>query len=583
MANRTKKPGWTAWAIMTAVFTLLVSAIVFVFGVSRPMNDGRTEPGDIEALMARMSLEEKVGQLLMSGFDGTTFTDQANTLITQLNIGGVILFDGRNMTSPEQTARLTRSLQRFASAAGAGVGLFIATDEEGGSVSRLPGGAQFPGQMALGATGSAELAEAKGKSIGSELSGVGINVDFAPVVDVNSDPRNPVIGIRSFGSDPDLVGRLGAAEISGLQSEDVVAVAKHFPGHGDTDVDSHVALPLANHDLGQLTAIDLPPFQKAIAGGVGGVMVAHILVPALGAGSTPASLSAPVIDGVLRQRLGYDGVVFTDALEMGAIVKHYGLAEAAVRAIAAGADVVLVAWPGNFHAIVDAQQALLAAVKSGRISKERLDAAVRRVLKLKQRFHILRPSSPDPLDADAAVRNSVDVALAATIAHGAITLIRDRDQLLPIKSTGRIVVLDMHQATHSQAEGGAAAGDLGALLQARRPQQGVVEFALGPKPDTTARGRALAALHAGDTVVAITDRAWNQADQRALIAAVAQRGLPQIVVMAAEPYDVTQLPGVSTVLATYSSLPTAFTAAADVLMGRSQASGHLPVAVPGIN
>src|SRR5690606_667232 len=256
-------------------------------------------------------------------------------------VGGVILF-ARNIRDPVQVANLTRSLQQLAQSSGARIPLFIATDQEGGIVARLRSpAAVMPGAMALGAASSPELAYEAGRSTARQLLAVGINMNFAPVVDVNNNPANPVIGVRSFGEDPELVAELGAAFIRGQQEEGVISTAKHFPGHGDTDTDSHIALPRADHPRVRLDQVELVPFRAAIAAGVDAIMTAHVTFPSIDpTPGLPATLSHRVLTGLLREELGHEGLIVTDAMEMQAITANFGIAEAAVRAVEAVGDMV---------------------------------------------------------------------------------------------------------------------------------------------------------------------------------------------------------------------------------------------------
>jgi beta-N-acetylhexosaminidase len=321
----------------------------------------------------------KIGQLFMVGFTGTSVTADLASFIKEWKPGGVILFS-RNLESVDQIVQLTNDLQRCSSHSP----LLIAIDQEGGRVSRLPKGFTiFPPCGVLGRCNSTELAYAAAATIAKELRAVGVNMNMAPVLDVNSNPDNPVIGDRAFGSTPEIVSELGWATAAGLQDHQVVACGKHFPGHGDTNADSHKELPVVEAVRGRLEMIEFPPFRHAVAQGVATMMTAHVLYRALDE-KLPATLSPAIVTNLLRHELRYDGVVLTDDLEMHAIIDHYGIEDAAVRAVLAGCDVLLICKDRNRE--VAAFTAIEHAVASGIISIERLDQSAARIARVKERF-----------------------------------------------------------------------------------------------------------------------------------------------------------------------------------------------------
>ncbi len=326
-----------------------------------------------------MTSREKIGQLFMVGFMGTTVTAELASFIKEYKPGGVILFS-RNLESVEQIVELTNDLQRCSPKSP----LLISIDQEGGRVSRLPNGFTiFPPCEFLGRCNSGELAYAAAATIAKELKAVGINMNMAPVLDVNSNPDNPVIGDRAFGATPDIVSELGLVTAAGLQDNKVVACGKHFPGHGDTTVDSHKELPVVDVSRERLNATELPPFRRAAAAGIASMMTAHVLYKALD-DQQPATLSPAVITHLLRREIGYDGLVLTDDLEMRAIVDHYGPGDSAVRAVEAGCDVLLICKERDRE--VAAFEAVEKAVASGTITTERLDQSAARIQRVKQRF-----------------------------------------------------------------------------------------------------------------------------------------------------------------------------------------------------
>jgi len=354
----------------------------------------------------------KAGQRLMVGFHGHEASADVKNMIRDYGAGSVILF-ARNVASPEQVAELVRELQAEARAAGHDLPLLISVDQEGGRVARMRAPwTEWPPLRALGRQGSEEMARKMGEALAAELRACGIRLDFAPVVDVDTNPKNPVIGDRSFGADPNLVGRLGAAMIRGLQGSGVAACAKHFPGHGDTDVDSHLDLPTVEHSRERLEEVELPPFRRAIEAGVASIMTAHVLVRALDE-EVPATLSPRVIGGLLRRELNYDGVVVSDDLEMKAVAKRWAPGPLAVLAAKAGCDLLPVCATHDMQ--VESLEGLVKAVESGEISWKSMDEACARMRRLKERF-LLPWSDPDPRAARAAAGAGERVALARQIA-----------------------------------------------------------------------------------------------------------------------------------------------------------------------
>lgn len=330
-----------------------------------------------------MTLNQKIGQLCMFGFDGLVPPSFLRGFVQEWGLGGVILF-GSNLKSPPQILELTRTLQGLT----AGPPLLIGVDQEGGRVSRLkPPFTQFPPAARLGALGSEEIARTVGGVIGKELCAVGINVDFAPVLDVHTNPDNPVIGDRAFAADPDVVARMGIAFFQGLQAEGVLATGKHFPGHGDTSTDSHLELPVVHHPVDRLERVELYPFRRAIDAGLPVLMTAHVLCPALDPG-VPATLSPRVLTELLRHELGFEGIIVSDDLSMAAIAGRWSVEEAACRFIEAGGDLILMGEDaGAQQAILDA---LLNAVRSNRIPEDRLEASLGRIRKAKKKLSAFR-------------------------------------------------------------------------------------------------------------------------------------------------------------------------------------------------
>lgn len=332
--------------------------------------------------LTEWTLREKIGQMVMCGFDGKEPTEGIRMLIRDYRLGGVIYFR-RNVGTAAETAALSAELQRMAAEV-SDVPLWIAVDQEGGMVARIDQDVTvMPGNMALGAGRDAALAHDTALACAADLRRMGININFAPCLDVNNNAANPVIGVRSYGERPELVAELGAAVIRGYQAGGVAACAKHFPGHGDTVADSHYELPVVPHDRERLERVELVPFRAAVKAEADAIMTAHVRFPAHEDTGLPATLSSKILTGLLRDRLGFAGMIVTDCLEMKAISDTVGIGRGAVMAVKAGADLVLVSH--RLDRQLEALEALHEAVQSGEIEETRIDDAVRRILAIKER------------------------------------------------------------------------------------------------------------------------------------------------------------------------------------------------------
>ncbi len=340
---------------------------------------------DVDALIAGMSVEAKVGQLMMVGFGGHAVDASIVALVKGKLVGGVCMFK-RNINDPLQVGQLNDGVRALLADS---IPPFIAVDQEGGSVVRLSDGVLvLPGNMALGATRNERLAYEAGRAQGDDLRRLGFNMNLAPVLDVNINPRNPVIGVRSFGDEPGLVSSFGAEFVRGQQDANIATVAKHFPGHGSSDSDSHKQLPVLTETEDELVSA-LRPFEAAMKVGLDGMMTAHVAAPKVTGDELPATLSERILGDILRRRMKFNGLVLTDEHEMEAIADRYGVGRAAVMAIKAGADMVLVPWRVERKA--EAHAALLEAVKNGEISRVRLEDSLRRFLLLKVNSWMFEP------------------------------------------------------------------------------------------------------------------------------------------------------------------------------------------------
>ncbi|UKS25241.1 beta-N-acetylhexosaminidase [Paenibacillus sp. HWE-109] len=529
-----------------------------------------------------MTLREKIGQMLLCGFQGTAATEELETLITEHRIGGVIYF-ARNVENTGQVAGLSNRLQQIAEHADT-VPLWISIDQEGGMVARITEGvALMPGQMALaaGVLGSAE-AGARNEAApvnhaayesafvsGTELRTLGINLNFAPVLDINNNPDNPVIGVRSFGESSQLVAEFGQQAIAGYQDANVVATAKHFPGHGDTSVDSHLDLPTITHDQERIRAVELVPFVKAIENGVDAIMSSHIYFPALESQKLPVTLSKSVLTDLLREELGYEGVVMTDCMEMHAISEHYGTVEASVMAVEAGADLILISHRRDLQ--ISAIAAIEQAVSEGRITEAQIDASVSRLLALKERRGVVGPQ----LGAAADVGTAAHCAVAQRLSEASITLVKDEHQLLPLRRARTLAVTVAAAVSSGVDEAYAGPASLGAALAEHGLD--VLDRVLPLQDVSELHASVLADAQHVEQIVVGTYNARFHPAQVELVRALQELGKPLIVVALRVPYDLLELPDISTFIAAYESRPLALQSIARCLLGELIPQGRLPI------
>ncbi|SEB25180.1 beta-N-acetylhexosaminidase [Paenibacillus sp. 276b] len=559
-----------------------------------------SEPKEIYPVkLKQMTLREKIGQMLLCGFHGTEAAGDVDAFLRKYPIGGVIYF-ARNVESPEQVERLSLGLQRIAVDSG-NVPLWISIDQEGGMVARITEGiALMPGQMAIAAAGSIEDAYQAAYISGVELRSMGINMNFAPVLDVNNNAANPVIGVRSFGESPQSVAAYGARSIAGVQDAGISATAKHFPGHGDTDTDSHLDLPVIPHDRERVERVELIPFRAAIEAGVDAMMSAHIYFPALEPERLPVTLSRAVLSGLLRQELGYDGMIVTDCMEMDAIAANYGTVDAAVMAVEAGADLVLISHTAQLQA--GAFEALLAAVQSGRISEARIDESVTRLLKYKAKRGLLEKgigtgndevhgsvstslsaeASTDPASAKLQERNHpLHLEVARRISENSITLVRDQLNMLPLKPERTLVITVATSVTTIADEQLTQAVTLGSALS--HCGLDVFEVTVTPEEVAIRSARLLQSAEEDDVrqIVVGTYNAGSASGdpQCRLIGWLQQLGKPLAVVALRSPYDLLAIPEVQVYVAAYESRPLAMDSAARALMGHIPFAGKLPVSI----
>lgn len=532
----------------------------------------------VEKTLAGLSLERKAAQLVfvrMNGYyQSPRAVDSRELLerVRELGVGGVVVFDSEVDSLP----RLLNGLQRASA-----VPLLVAADLERGLSFRVRRGVvPLPYAMAVGATRSEEAARFCGRVAAREARAVGIHWTFAPVADVNNNPANPVINIRSFGEDPHLVARLAAAWVGGAHEGGLLTTAKHFPGHGDTAVDSHLALATLAGDRARLDSVELRPFRELLAAGVDAVMLGHIAVPALDASGSPATLSAPVAEQLLRRELGFGGLVVTDALDM-AGVKPAWDGEAVVRAVQAGADVVLMPLDARV-----AVQALARAVREGQLTEARLDQSVRRVLQAKARQGLDHQRLVDPAAVAAEVGRPEDVAQALEVARASITVARNEGGLLPLRAERPLRLL--HLLLSSDARNPLILGYPEAELAARRIEAETrfvgPELSPGTADELVARSAGFSHVLVSAFVAVrankgTADMIPPQAD---LIRRLQEAGRPVIVVSYGSPYLLEQFPGVPAYVCAYGAAESSQRAAVAALFGEFDVRGQLPVSLPGL-
>lgn len=510
-----------------------------------------------------MTLQEKIGQRLMTGFPGTEMTEEFRRVVKEHKIGNVILFK-ENIRDRTQLKQLCRDIQDLVRQE-TGHSAIIAIDQEGGIVTRLPEDAvNVPGAMALGATGDPENAYRAGLLIGREMRALGPNMNFAPTVDVNSNRSNPVIGVRSYGDDPDTVARFAARSVQGLLEAGVLCTAKHFPGHGDTDLDSHLALPCVDKPLEALEKVDLIPFKAAIDAGVSAVMTAHILFPQIEPEPIPATMSRRIMQGLLREKLGFRGIIVSDCMEMKAIASHYGVSAGTLAAFKAGVDLVEITHHPLWCA--DAAVCILEAAEAGELDLEEMDASVNRILEYKDRW--IEGAQPCDFDYVSAAEKS-RLLMEQTItevsrpASGPLSL---QNPLCIGCKPYRASLVGNVEKELGNPFGMQMAAELGGTC---------ADMQRNPAPEEIQMLVEQAKKH-GCAVVG-TFNALANPGQLDLIRALVEDGIPTAVVALRTPYELRDLPETVWAIAAYEYSTGSIRAAAKVLRGALLPTGKLPV------
>ena len=565
---------------------LLMATLVRAQKTSRSKTRPAASPSSwVDQTLKKMTLREKLGQMLMVYYFGVfTSTESAEykELLHQVeenHIGGMIVGTSRGPLGIERsqvyaTAVITNELQRRSK-----VPLLLGADFESGTGMRLDEGTSFPSAMALAATGDPKVAYTVGKTIALEARASGVHWIFAPDADVNDNPDNPIINVRSFGEEPKSVSEYVTQFIRGVQENGAIATAKHFPGHGNVSVDSHLALAVVPGDREELNGTELVPFRAAIAAGVDSIMPGHLAVPAIEPdANTPATLSRNILTKLLRDEMKFHGLIVTDAMDMGGVTTLYAPGEAAVRSVEAGSDVLLM------PPVPDAAMAgLEAAVKSGRIPVERIDESVRRILAAKARLGLDKNRFVDVAHINEKFAPPAYDTLAQGIADRGVTLLRDSAKLLPLDSTRPMRVLLVALSADPDPFPGETIEpeirprvDSLTVLRADTQFKPVSALTL-PKPDTY--DLAIAALF-----VRVADRKGNVGfpeEQRAFVNQLLAQGKPVVIVSFGSPYLIERFPNAPTFLAEFSTNDVSQRAAARAMFGQVAMSGQIPVTVPG--
>jgi beta-N-acetylhexosaminidase len=558
----------------------------------------------VATTMKKLSSDQMVGQLLMPRFasvytsSDSDIYDRLSSLVQQAHVGGVIGFGGEEpvpqvllnptygpiiLGQPLALASLLNRLQAIAP-----VPLLTAADFEWGVGMRIEGATRFPRAMAFGAAGDEQLAFEAGRITAVEGRALGVHVNFAPVADVNNNPRNPVINIRSFGEDVGRVGALTAAWIRGIQQGGMLATVKHFPGHGDTAIDSHLGLPVILHPRERLDRIELAPFRAGVRAGAAGVMVAHIELPALDKAPGPATFSRAVVTGLLRDELRFDGLIYSDAMGMDAVVKMGSAGENAVKAVLAGIDVVL-----DSRDTMEAFRGMKAAVDSGQIPRARLEASVRRILTAKARLGLHRTRVVNLESAPVVVGTRRHAAVARQVSERAVTLIKDERGSVPMKVPGSGSVLFLSVLDYPRGWRIAAPSRVMLpALRARWPDLQAVEVSDATTPNELALIRAMAprfdAIVAG--VFVRVSSGTNRLDLAPPVVGLLQdlarssgrRNQPFVTAFFGSPYVPMSVPELPAMLLTYDLSDHAEASAVRAIAGEIPIGGKLPTALPGL-
>lgn len=530
------------------------------------------------SVLSKMSIREKIGQLLMVGFDGTEASSSIVEMIENDKVGSLCLFP-RNIDTPEQVLRLNSDLQAAAKENGHRFPLIISIDQENGLVRRLKRGVtEFPGGMLLGAIGDVEATRNVSSATAKELSALGVNMNLAPDVDVNNNPANPVIGVRSFGEHAEDVAKHGVAFIKGHHDAGVMTSVKHFPGHGDTAVDSHKDLPTIYHSMERLEQVELLPFAEAMKFGTDSVMTSHINFSALETDDDmPASLSKNVTTGLLREKMGYDGVIVTDCLEMNAVVSTTGSAEGALQALKAGADLLLISHTHSLQK--QALDRIEEAVSKKELSEGHINQAVERVWTLKKKY-LSWESDDSSKEVPSFVGGQDHERLARQQYQRGVTVVKDEGLLpLEVSEDTKVLVISVSAKSHTPVEG-KRNQDPALPESIASCHANILKLEISPSPNKAEIEKVYNSVDQADVMIFGSDNAYGFEQQGRLVQSLEKKGKPLIVVAVRNPYDLSRFPEVPAFITTYEPSDAAIQAAADMIFGKIKPEGKLPVTIP---
>lgn len=520
-----------------------------------------------------MSLEQKVGQMFIIGFESPYIDEHVNKVIKEFHIGNLVYFS-RNIKSSKQLYEMNKELQKM-SIKENNVPMFISIDQEGGMVTRIPKGATFfPGNMALSAGGTMQDAYKEGCYCGKELKALGINMNLAPVLDVNNNPDNPVIGVRSYGESPERVANFGAAYIKGLQENGVIATGKHFPGHGDTSTDSHLDLSIVPHDKKRLEEIELYPFKKAIKSGLKAIMSAHVIFPAYEKESLPATLSKKVLTDLLRGELGFNGLILTDCMEMKAIDTYFGTEKAAVMAVEAGSDLICISH--SMDKQIGAYNNLLAAVKNGRISEDRIDESVNRILDFKNELEVDKFLNSSFEEIETIINNKVHKEFSQNISEQSITLFKN-EGMLPLKDGEKILTVSTNAVSLTGADDSLSERSIAAVI--KRNFESFDNEVIDLQPSTQQAEYIVETCKKYDKVIVFSYNAHLYKEQSKLVSEIYHENKNIIVISMRNPYDIKEFSYIPCYAAAYEYTPISLNSLMKFLKGEIKGSGNCPVSL----
>jgi beta-N-acetylhexosaminidase len=534
----------------------------------------------INSIISSMSDKEKIGQLVMPSIRlyGSSVPDEnIGKLIQEYNVGSVIAY---GHADAESTAKSNNQLQKWAFQTRLKLPLFISADLEYGTRQLITDGTDFPRQMGIGASRDLGAAEHAAKINAIEAKAMGFNWNYSPLVDINTNPSNPVIGVRSFGEKTNLVSQMTVAQIKGYQQNGVLATAKHFPGHGDTSVDSHLGLAAVTYDRKTLEDIHLSPFKAAITEGVDSIMTAHVIINAIDS-KLPATLSEKVLTGILRNQLGFDGIIVTDSMSMNAIDQHWGTGQAAVMAINAGADIVMAT--GSYKNKLETCNALYHALKSGTLSEKRVNESLHRILSAKLKFDLSHHRYVNPLLAKQIVNTPSHKEFAAEIARNSITLLKN-EKVLPFNAKDTQTTL----IVGPKILGSSKYMDSITKTVQNKVSGKVLSFITSTNSTNAEIIHSVELAKKANRIIVATFSASSLSKgQVKLVNSLQKSGKSLVVLSLGLPYDIKNFPQIGAYVATYSidrwgsPVPTVWNAAVDTIFG-SKPGGKLPVDIKGL-